>query len=526
MSPARKAQRIGLVDALAPREALAAAAEKVVARLPNLSLPRRRPVVNRLCSQGPLRRWILGKARASVLARTHGQFPAPLRILESVDAAFSPGEAGGYAVEARLLGELLVSGPSRNLVRLFQLAEKAREVAEEEAPIRRVFVAGAGTMGAGIAALFASKGMRTRLFDSYPESLLKGMKFIHSLFARKVKRRGGGAAQLQAILDQLEPTPELTGLRSQDLFLEAVIEKLDVKQELLAKVEEQLPAHACIATNTSSLDLNAMATVLQRPERLVGIHFFNPVHRMRLVEIVRGSATSEAAVESARALVRRLGKVPVVVGNAPGFLVNRLLAPYLLQAERIVAEGASVEFIDRLMKQAGMPMGPLELLDEVGLDVAAHVARTMQNAFPERFQPGELVQSLCEQGDLGKKTGRGFYHHGKKVFVNHSLQKWRKSSFAMDPEVLKDRMILPVVLEGLRCLEAGIVRSDDEVDLAMLLGTGFLLPHGGPMQAAKQRGWANVLEAVEQLSAGDAAGCFQVPELLKQRVGQPEEVPA
>lgn len=513
----RAALAAGLVDAVVEPLALRAAAERLVSDGGSRRKPRRGRLLECLLRWlPPLRWWVLQRARKSVLHKTGGNYPAPLAILDAVEAGYARRRKAAFAAEARLLGELIVSPVSKNLVRLFKLSEEARSVAEGAPPIERAMVVGAGTMGAGIATLFAGSGVRTRWFDASGPALAAGMQKATDALTRKGKKRGGSAA-VQALLDRLEPTTTLAGLGRQQLFLEAVIEDMAVKQELLAAAEAGLPEDAILATNTSSLDLDEMASALADPSRLVGIHFFHPVHRMRLVEIVRGAHTSPESVEAARALVRRLGKVPIVVGNAAGFLVNRLLTPYLLEAEQLVHEGYSVQDIDRGMRRAGMPMGPFELLDEVGLDVATYVSGTMQAAFPERFPSAGVVGRLRERGCLGKKSGSGFYRYGKKRRVNPLVENPAPKQYEAGP--VEERLILPVVAEGLRCIDEGIVPGEDTVDLGMLLGTGFLLPDGGPMNWARKEGWRNIHAGLVRLQQVHGER-FAVPAGLDQRLQQ------
>ena len=523
---ARAARRLGLVDDVAPGEALRAAALRLLRSPRRFKRPRRGAFLETLLRfLPPLRQFVLSRARKGVLAKTHGLYPAPLKILDAVEAGYKAGGRRGYEVEARLLAELATSEASRSLVRLFLLAEKARDV-EKRPALERAAVAGAGTMGAGIAGLFASSKIRTRLYDVHAPSLEKGMQGIAQRVRTRARRRGEGEVGGQTVLDRLEPTLELVGLGRTEVFLEAVLEKMEVKKSLFREVQKQLPAGAWLATNTSSLDLDEMAQALDDPTRLVGVHFFNPVHRMRLVEVVRAQKTAAEVVQAAKALVRQVGKVPVVVSNAPGFLVNRLLTPYLLEAEKLVEEGVTVTAVDRLAIEAGMPMGPLELLDEIGLDVARHVAETMQAAFPERFQPGGLVVRLVESGALGKKNGRGFYVYGRRRKVNSMLLRSSDGSRPTGSrDEWRDRLILPVVAEGLRCLDEGVIESEEDIDLAMQLGTGFQLPFGGPMRAAATRGMDEVHQALVRLEQSHGAR-FAPPEVLSNRIRSREKTEA
>ncbi len=521
MLDGRRARRVGLVDAVGPAELLKDIAQTCMRQ----GVRRKRGMLNGMVRLLPwLRGRVLAKARAQVAKKTGGQYPAPFAILDCADAAFRGSKDRGFALEAKRLGELIVSKPSRNLVRLFVLAEQAREVECDAREVERAFVAGAGTMGAGIVALMAGQGVRVRMMDPMAEALQHGVKTVRDLLRKKTRRHAKPKHELGRLLDLLEPTTDTTGLIHQDLFLEVVPERLDLKQKVLGLAENELGSEAMLATNTSSLDLDDISQGLKNPERLVGIHFFNPVHRMRLVEIVRSERTGQEWVTRATALVRQLGKVPVVVKSAPGFLVNRLLTPYLLEAERLASEGAAIETLDRLACKAGMPMGPFALLDEVGLDVAGHVSKTLCDAFPDRFETAGLVQRLVDAGELGKKSGRGFFIYGKERSVNARVAGGSTSPSPDQVEEWQQRMILPVVAEALRCLEEGIASSADDIDLAMMLGAGLLLPFGGPMQWARDRGWGEIANQLSALNSKHGAR-FATPKLLNEWATNDEPAP-
>jgi len=521
---ARAARRIGLVDALAPPERLREAALAVVAAPPRRG-PRSwsgRAVEAALRTLPPLRRLLFSKARRQVVARAGDVYPAPLRILDAVAASCDSRRETGFAVESRLLGELLTGPVSRNLVRLFLLAERAPGEKEATRTIERAFVAGAGQMGAAIASLFAGAGIGTRLHDAAPAALARGVGKARELLRKRFRDDDAAA---RAAIDRLDPSIGRHGLKACDVALEAIVEVADAKRRLLAELEANLPDHALLLTNTSSLDLDELGKGLARSDRLVGLHFFHPAETMRLVEVVRGRGTSEEAVALACSLARRLGKVPVVVANRPGFLVNRLLTPYLLEGERLVGEGAPIAALDRALRAAGMPMGPIELLDEVGLDVALHVGGVMGAAFPERFGEVGLVRQLVAEGALGRKSGRGFYLHrarrrpeprfARPAAAAAAAGSGGPSASASSTELQwVERLLLPVVAEAWRCLDERVVAGEDELDLAMMLGAGFLVPHGGPTRFARGRGLAAIVAGLERLEARHGAR-FAVPDALR-----------
>ena len=519
---ARASRRIGLVDAVAPKEALRDAARRVVA-----AGQRRRPpargawlIERAIRAIGPLRRRILAKAAAEVRRKAGDLFPAPPRILAAIAVGYDLPRDEGFRFEARELGALATGPVSRSLVRLFQLSERAKAGGEEAAAsLERAFVAGAGQMGAAIAAQLAGAGLRVRLHDPVAAALARGRKRAAETLARRFR---DDPARAQAAVDRLEATGERTGLAHCDLVLEAVVEDLEVKRALFADLEARAGPATILATNTSSLDVDAIARGLARPARFVGVHFFHPVESMRLVEVVCGAATDERTVAAACALARRLGKTPVVVGNRPGFLVNRVLAPYLLEAERLVDEGAPVATLDRSLRAAGMAMGPIELLDEVGLDVAARAGDVMRAAFPDRLADVGLVRRLALEGRLGKKGGRGFYVYAKNGSGRTPDPELRTrvaaGSLPADPQTVDawvDRLLHLLAAESWRCLEEGVAASEDDVDLALQLGAGVLIAHGGPVRWARARGLPAVVARLEEL-ARLRGGRFAPPELLRR----------
>jgi 3-hydroxyacyl-CoA dehydrogenase/enoyl-CoA hydratase/3-hydroxybutyryl-CoA epimerase len=508
---ARAAKRIGLVDEIAAPQRLREAALRVIgAEEPSGPRGFARAFEIAVRTLPPLRRFVLERARRDVLARSGGLFPAPLRILDAAAAGYDSGGEHGYAEEARLLGELLAGPVARSLLRIFLLSESAPGDREAARGVSRAFVAGAGQMGCGIAALLAGAGVRTRLHDADLAALARGLSRSREKLGRRLRE---DRREQRAACDRIDPSAGLHGLATCDLALEAIVEDLEAKRRLLRELEARLPERALIATNTSSLDLDRLADGLARPDRLVGLHFFHPVESMRLVEVVRGAASSESAVALGCALARRLGKVPVIVANRPGFLVNRLLAPCLLEAERLVQEGAGVAEVDEALREAGLPMGPLELLDEVGLDVAMRVGEVLREAFPERphaFAEVGLVRRLVSAGSLGKKSGRGFYRYGRRRRPDPELP--RPGAGAADDWT--DRLLLLVVAEAWRCLAERVVESEDRLDLAMALGAGFLVAQGGPTRYARARGLSEVVARLDQLEARHGPR-FEAPEALR-----------
>jgi 3-hydroxyacyl-CoA dehydrogenase/enoyl-CoA hydratase/3-hydroxybutyryl-CoA epimerase len=508
----RRALKLGLADALLPdagfdERALEFGRSKAGGRRP----ARRRGARDLLLEANPLgRAAVVRQAKRQTLAKTGGHYPAPIRAIEVVATAVGRGDAAGFAAEARAIGELATSPVAKSLIHLFRLIERSkREVGESTPPpVRRPAVVGAGVMGGGIAALIADKAkLPVRLKDIRPEALSIALAHAAELFAKRVRRRRLTPAAARAGLALVQPTLEDDGLAACDLVIEAVVESLEVKQRLFAELGRRLPPPAVLATNTSSLSIDAIGALTPAPERVVGMHFFNPVDRMPLVEVVVGSRTAPAAARAVSAFARRLGKTPVTVREGPGFLVNRLLAFYSAEALWLLDEGHAVEQVDRAMLDWGMPMGPLRLADEVGLDVSAKVGAILHAAFGERLTFPEWVDRLAAPGRLGVKTGRGIYRYDGREAGGVDPDLYRELGLPApmarrgDKERLALRMVLPMVDEAARCLDEGIVADAGSLDLAMIFGTGFPPFRGGLCRWADGFGLAQGIERLEAFAA-------------------------
>jgi 3-hydroxyacyl-CoA dehydrogenase/enoyl-CoA hydratase/3-hydroxybutyryl-CoA epimerase len=324
-------------------------------------------------------------------------------------------------------------------------------------------------------------------------------------------------------MDAIAPTLDYSGFGTADVVIEAVVERMDVKQQVLRETESHVRADCVLTTNTSSLSVTAMQAVLERPDRFAGMHFFNPVHRMPLVEVIRGEQTSDEAIATIVALTRRLDKTPVIVNDGPGFLVNRILAPYLNEAAWLLAEGGSIGQIDRTLKRFGMPMGPLRLLDEVGLDVARHAGAVMSDAFGERLATPATMTALETTDLLGRKGGRGFYTYedGREKGVNEGIYHSLGATLPAERRELAeqdilDRTLFTMVNEAARVLEDGIVAAAADVDLAMITGTGFPPFRGGLLRWADAIGMQQILARLEQLHAQHGAR-FEPATLIRER---------
>ncbi|HLT90721.1 MAG TPA: 3-hydroxyacyl-CoA dehydrogenase NAD-binding domain-containing protein [Woeseiaceae bacterium] len=471
-----KALRIGLVDRVVSPDDWRQAARELIDRKP----PRRRaPLPDRLLNLAPVRPLlarVLEKQVAKRARREH--YPAPYAIVE-LWRRHGASEQTGYEAEARSIASLLCTPTSRNLVRVFFLQNRLKsQGGKPEHPVRRVHVVGAGVMGGDIAAWCALRGMQVTLQDRGEEYVRPAIERAAKLFERRIRdeaARREAAARLVADVAG-------GGVAEADLVIEAIFENLEAKRNLYAQVEPALRPEAVLATNTSSLRLEDLRAGLTRPQRFVGLHFFNPVAKLPLVEVIRCEDTERAAVDAAIAFVRDIGKFPLECASAPGFVVNRVLAPYLAEAMRLVEAGVAPRVIDRAAEEFGMPAGPIELLDTVGLDVALDVSEVLGAAFG-RPVPSVLREKVAAR-QLGRKSGQGFYRwqDGKRV------PDASAPGAAAAPPDLVDRLILPMLNESVACLSEGVVADADLLDAGVIFGTGFAPFRGGPLEYARARG--------------------------------------
>ncbi|MFQ5719823.1 MAG: 3-hydroxyacyl-CoA dehydrogenase NAD-binding domain-containing protein [Acidobacteriota bacterium] len=506
----------GLADVRAPDAQLQAAATAVARDL--IAARRRAGRVPRATRQGwvgwlarrlpPARALIFSQVRRTIHRRAGTHYPAPGAIVEAVAASFLTPAARGLARERQLFAELATGPISRRLVGLFQLTQESSDWYDEEkqatgTPVETVAILGAGVMGAGIARLCAEHEISVRLRDISKEALEAGTGHIRSALARRVARHRLTASEKDAILGRLTPTTRVEDLAPADLIIEAVVEKLDLKKAVLAEAERAAPS-AVLASNTSALSITAMSAALKRPQRLGGLHFFNPVDRMPLVEVVAGRRTALQTTGALLALVRRLGKTPVRVADSPGFLVNRLLSVYLGEALMLVEEGVDVACLDRALRDFGMPVGPLELLDQIGLDIAGEVVESLRDLFGNRQATTDLVARLRAEGCLGVKTGSGFYrHHGKKPEVNREVLErlTGRPGTGPLPDDVCSILLYPMVAEAARCLEESVVQRPGEVDLAMVMGIGWPPFTGGLLRWADEQGLDGIIRCLTSLAA-------------------------
>lgn len=523
---ARRAYKAGLVDRVVPveypqhelrglavsfaREILSPAVRKKIEERRNRTNPQ-----SLLLERNFLGRKVLfDQARKRILAETKNHYPAPLLALEAVERGYSKDLNDGLKIEAELLGKAIVTEVSKNLVRIFYLTEEIRKDPGVEgfpaavSDFKRIGVLGAGVMGGGIAQLMAHNDLPVRMKDINLAAVAKGTEAAARIFNESVKRRRMRPKDMVNKMALITGTTDYSGFNRVDLVIEAVVENLEIKKKVFTEIDAIAPAHAILASNTSSLPVTEMAKATNRPDKVVGLHFFNPVHRMPLVEIVRAATTSDSTIASLVAFAKKIGKTPVVCKDSPGFLVNRILGAYLAEAARILLEGGSIAQVDNALVDFGMPMGPFNLVDEIGIDVAAKVSHILGDAFGPRMSLGDgggnMLDKMVESGRLGKKNGRGFYLYAdRKKKVDESLAEAipRTASRSFAPDHIQDRCVLLMLNEAAMCLAEGIVRRPQDVDAGMIFGTGFPPFRGGLLRYADSLSIEKVLGRMEALAA-------------------------
>jgi len=491
---------------------------------------REKTVVQKLLEDNPLgRKLIYGKAAANLQKRTHGHYPAPFKALEVIEKSFSLPIDDALEQELHGFAEMSNTAISKNMIQLFFTNEALKKESGVKdstinaQPINTASVLGAGVMGGGIAWLFSNKNKTVRLKDIEWDGVAKGYQTANNYYQQMKKRRKIKPNQIRYQMNHIAGCVNYNGFKQLDIAVEAVVEKMAVKKMVLAEAEGELPATAILASNTSSLSITEMASDLQRPENMIGMHFFNPVNRMPLVEIIPGEKTSPQTIASTVQLAKQLGKTPIVVGDCPGFLVNRILLTMLNEAAFILQEGGVVTEIDDCIKQFGLPMGPFILADEVGLDIGFHVASILEEGYGERMKvAGIFKQLFVEEKLLGKKSGKGFYLHAERAAPQYnkhidSLLTFYRAEHKITEQVFTsetiiNRCILIMVNEAVRCLEEGIIEQPAYLDMAMLMGTGFPAFRGGLLRYADNVGLPTICQQLTALSK--RYGCRFAPAQL------------
>jgi 3-hydroxyacyl-CoA dehydrogenase / enoyl-CoA hydratase / 3-hydroxybutyryl-CoA epimerase len=511
---AAKALRLGLVDEVVPRSILLRTAAAVAARLVRDGLPRRAasgglPAL--FLDRTPAgRRLVYRGAKAQVLKRTGGHYPAPLAALETVRVGLEHGITAGLAEEHHAFGQLAVGDVSRKLVQIFFATTALKKDdgiaagAANPRQIRRLGVVGAGFMGAGIAGTaVVNVEVDTRLKDADLTRVGKGLGSANAILADRLERRRITRPQYERLRALLSGGDTYAGFSRAELVIEAVFEELALKRKVLAEVEAVTPPDTIFASNTSTIPISQIAAEARRPDRVLGMHFFSPVEKMPLLEVIPTDATAPEAVITAVRFGRRMGKTVIVVGDRPGFWVNRILSPYLNEAGLMVAEGIPIELIDRTMTAWGFPVGPIALLDEIGLDVAHKAAETMHAAYGNRMKGGNALDRMLAAGRLGRKNGRGFYRYreGHKAGADravYGLLGARPVDGAV-PELTERRLVYAMLNEAAAACSEEVVRSPRDGDIGAIYGIGFPAFRGGPLRTIDDLGASRVVSTLHEL---------------------------
>lgn len=503
----KKAEKLGIVDACVPLgylefkeksfiQMILDSPEKILAKRKKGSLmDRYLPSI------------VFSYARKNVMAKTKGKYPAAISIIDLFEKTEGKEVEEGLEFEARAFSKLAVTDISKNLIGLFYASERLKKETGvnrkvNPIPINMMNVIGAGVMGAGIVFQFSKLDKLVRMKLRRYEQAGEAMKSVAKVYEGFIKRRRLSKEEVGQKLAHISYTTEFNGFKHCDLALEAIVENTQAKQELYEKLEEIMDEKAIIASNTSSLSISMLSENMQHPDRFVGMHFFNPVARMPLVEIIAGKKTSSKTIATVVALAKEAGKTPVVVGDCAGFLVNRILIPYINEAVRMFEEGADYERMDKTILDFGMPMGPFVLADEVGLDVGYKVAKVLEEAYGPRMKVSDILDRVYHQMNLlGKKSGKGFYiHNGKKRQVNDAVKALVFSKRQFDEQEILDRAMLIMVNEAAMCLEEGIIDNAQYLDMAMIMGTGFPPFRGGLLRYADSLGIDSVVITLKTLA--------------------------
>lgn len=528
------ALKMGLVDAVLPADRFDSEVDSLAADLARGAKPlsrRKRSFWARLLEESAPSRWLVRRiSLKSVYARTKGHYPALPKAVKVTVRGVGQSPARAYAEEASAFGQLAVTPESRNLINVFLLTEGARKRRPSAEPraIERAAVIGAGVMGAGIAELFAYQALPVLVVDIDEERVRAGIHRARELLDKAGERAGWSPETLEERKQCLKGATKYDSFSSIDAVVEAAIERMDVKREVFAALEAEMPSTSLIASNTSALSISKLQSDLEHPDRVCGIHFFNPPHVMPLVEIVRGKQTSDATLATAFELALHLGKTPIIVHDSPGFVVNRILAAYLTEAGHLLQEGMEVRSIDEVMKAFGMPMGPLRLLDEIGLDVIAMVSQTLEVDLGERFKPAPVMAKILATGVTGKKGGRGFYVYedGRRSGLNEEISAvLRQAASGSAPprpplapakDVAQTRMIFGMINEAARTLDDQVVAGPEDIDVAMIMGAGFPPFLGGLLRYADSLGLDKITRRLRQLAERYGPRFEPAPGLLQR----------
>ena len=513
---AKKALGMGLIDELVHpailRDVAVDRARKIAdGTIARAGRKRRSRGIANLALEGtPMgRRVVFNKARDGVVEKTHGHYPAPLAAIEAVRAGYDQGSERGFAEEARLFGEMSVTEVCKQLVYLFFATTALKKdngvgVPLDPLPVDKIGILGAGFMGAGIASVAAGRGTVVRLKDADTARVAHGLRSVNEVLREQLVKKRITRREFEDEISLVGGTVDYSGFQNVDLLVEAVFEDLALKQQVLREAEEVVPGDAIYASNTSTIPITRIAEASKRPEQVLGMHFFSPVHKMPLLEVIVTETTTAVATVTAVAYGKKLGKHVIVVNDGPGFYTTRTLAAFMNEAGHLLDEGVAIDALDKALVDFGFPVGPITLMDEVGLDVGAKVGQVLLEAFGERLSPAASLARAVAAGRVGRKGGKGFYLYdspgGKKRGVDESVYELLPTgSNRVEVPVaeMQQRCVLAMVNEAARCLEEGILRSERDGDVGAVFGIGFPPFRGGPFRYVKTVGANNIIRQLE-----------------------------
>ncbi|WP_039985804.1 fatty acid oxidation complex subunit alpha FadJ [Vibrio owensii] len=505
---AKKSKKLGVVDACVPETILLDVAKQLIEKGKNKGNKKQSTKEKLMSGSGLGRKFVFEQAAKKTNEKTRGNYPATVAILEVIQHGLEKGFAQGQELEAKRFGELVMSSESKALRSIFFATtemKKENGAEAEPATVNRVGVLGGGLMGAGISHVSVAKAkVPVRIKDVSNDGVLNALNYNYKLFEKQRKRRIISKAGLQSKMLQLSGGIDFTSFNHIDVVIEAVFEDLDLKQTMVADIEANAKPETIFATNTSSLPIHKIAEKAERPENIVGLHYFSPVEKMPLVEVIPHETTSEETISTVVALAKKQGKTPIVVKDKAGFYVNRILAPYMNEAAHILLENEPIEQLDGALLDFGFPVGPITLLDEVGVDIGAKIMPILVNELGERFKGPDVFDTLLNDGRKGRKSGKGFYtYKGKKKEVDKSVYKLLNltpESKLSDNDIAL-RCVLPMLNEAVRCLDDGIIRSPRDGDIGAIFGIGFPPFLGGPFRYMDQFGLKELVEKMNEFAS-------------------------
>lgn len=525
---AAQAKKLGLVDEVVPESILLdAAVKKALAGKPRREAKKQSLLDKLLENTGPGRKLVFSQALKQTLKKTQGNYPAALRIIEVIQTGVEQGYQKGLAAEAKAFGQLCMTSESAALRSIFfattQMKKESGAGDAKPRKVRKAAVLGGGLMGGGIANVCATKaGVPVRIKDIAEQGINNALKYSFDILNKKYKKRFISKAEMQKQLLLITGTTDYSGFHDVDIVIEAVFEDLSLKQQMVADIEQHCAEHTIFASNTSSLPIHKIAEKAARPENVIGLHYFSPVDKMPLVEVIAHNKTSAETIATTVAFARKQGKTPIVVKDGAGFYVNRILALYMNEAANILLAGEPVEKIDRALVKFGFPVGPVTLLDEVGIDVGAKISPILTAELGERFAAPAAFDKLLADGRKGKKTEKGFYLYGKaakkgKKLVDESVYAVLgvTPAPALNSDEIASRCTAQMLNEAVRCLEEGIIASARDGDIGAIFGIGFPPFLGGPFRYIDKLGVNNLVATLRQLESRFGSRFTPCDTLLK-----------